>query len=118
MTKFQAINNFWNNFGIPAYDENTVPTNAVMPYITYEVSVGSINNPLVISASIWYRSNSWVAISDKAEEIVNGIDGKQLLYDDGSILLFAGNPKYTRTSGDNDTIRRIVLNITMEFIEI
>ena len=34
MTKANAIYNFWNSFGITAYEENTVPEDAIFPYIT------------------------------------------------------------------------------------
>ena len=35
MDKQQAIHGFWSSFGITAYDENSVPDDAELPYITY-----------------------------------------------------------------------------------
>ena len=69
MDKSQAIDNFWNRFGIPAYDENTVPQDAPLPRITYNVETDSLDNPVGMNASLWYRSRSWKDISKKAEEI-------------------------------------------------
>ena len=40
--KWQAIDRFWNSFGIPAYDESSVPQGATMPYITYHAEVASL----------------------------------------------------------------------------
>ena len=37
MDKAQALHSFWSGFGLTAYDENTVPDGAQLPYITYEV---------------------------------------------------------------------------------
>lgn len=37
MNKAQAIQAFWESFGVPAYEESTVPDDAVMPYITYSM---------------------------------------------------------------------------------
>ena len=36
MTKAAAIYQFWNSFGLTAYEENSVPTDATFPYITYQ----------------------------------------------------------------------------------
>ena len=69
MNKEQAIHTFWSGFGIPAYDEQTVPDDAVMPYITYRVVTDSIGNVCNLTGSIWYRSTSWKEVSDKAAEV-------------------------------------------------
>ena len=54
MDRAQAINSFWNSFGLRAYDENTVPQNAVLPYITYEVAIASFEDGDVpLTASVW-----------------------------------------------------------------
>ena len=36
MDNEQAYRAFWASFGLNAYDENTVPEDAELPYITYE----------------------------------------------------------------------------------
>ena len=41
MDKIQALDRFWNAFGIPAYDKNSVPDGAKPPYITYDVASDS-----------------------------------------------------------------------------
>ena len=61
MNKSQALQSFWESFGIPAYNEYTVPDNAEMPYITYSVSESNIGVPVSLTASIWYRMPSWEA---------------------------------------------------------
>ena len=43
MDKYQAINEFWNRFGVMAYDENTVPDDAELPYITYGVNIAALH---------------------------------------------------------------------------
>ena len=75
MDKWQALNTFWNRFDLVAYDENTVPDGAALPYITYMASTGEIDEPIYLTASIWYRSNSWTEVSQKADEISNYIGG-------------------------------------------
>ena len=116
MNREQAIQNFYSQF-LTAYDELSVPDGAVLPYITYPLSVGQIDDIITVNPSIWYEGKSWTNITQKASQIMDGIDGHYINYDDGAILLYAGTPKYQRVDSGADNIRRIVLNIQMEFLE-
>lgn len=118
MNKEQAIQQFWGSFGIGAYDENTVPDDAQLPYITYSVSIGELDKPVAVSASIWYRSKSWADISEKANDIERyiGYGGRLIYHDRGTIWVKRGIPFAQRMSDEDDSIRRIYLNIEMEFI--
>lgn len=119
MDREQALNNFWNSFGLSAYDENTVKDNALDDgaYITYSVSTGYFDEPTAISANIWYRSSSWKEITKKADEIGAeiGRGGKIVPFDGGSIWIKRGTPFAQRMEGDNDTVRRIYINIEAEY---
>ena len=119
MTKAAAIYQFWNSFGLTAYEENTVPTDAVFPYITYQLVTDSFDREIPLTASIWYRSESWTAINAKAEEISQKISrgGKIISCDGGAIWMKRGNP-FAQSMGDksDDLIKRKYLNITAEFL--
>lgn len=115
--KWNALQNFWSSFGLPAYDENIVPDNASMPYITYEASIGSFNEKITLLASVWYYSTSWAEISQKVNEIENYIGGGVgVKYNSGRMWVTKGFVFAQRMSepGSNLT-RRIVLNIEVEF---
>ena len=118
MTKEQAIHNFWSSFGVPAYDENTVPDDAVLPYITYEVSTDSFNNVVISSASVWDRGNSWTRVTNImnliSEEL--GIGGTTRKYDNGLMWVMKGTPFSRRIPDDNQEIRHISMNIETEFV--
>lgn len=119
MTKDEAIYSFYSGFGLPAYDENTVPEGSALPYITYQLSTSDFDNDVMLSASLWYRSTSWAAIQDKADEISNyiGRGGKIVPFDGGAIWLRRGSPFAQRMGEPSDSsVRRILLNITAEFI--
>ena len=119
MTKDEAIYSFYSGFSLPAYDENTVPEGSALPYITYSVSTDSIGNIVILSASLWYRSTSWVTIQDKADEIAAaiGYGGKIIKIDNGYLWLTKGSPFAQRMSEPSDKmVRRIVLNISAEFL--
>ena len=119
MTKAAAIYQFWNSFGLTAYEENTVPTDATFPYITYQLVTDSFYREVPVTASLWYRSESWTAINAKTEEISQKISrgGKIISCDDGAIWLKRGQP-FAQNMGDesDDLIKRKYLNITAEFL--
>ena len=119
MTKAAAIYQFWSGFGLTAYEENTVPTDAVFPYITYQLVTDSFDREVAVSASLWYRSESWTAINAKTEEISQKISrgGKIISCDGGAIWLKRGQP-FAQNMGDesDDLIKRKYINITAEFM--
>lgn len=120
MNKEQAIQKLWSSFGIPAYDEQTVPDNAKMPYITYQVSTDSIDQIVNLSASIWYRSSSWKDVSNKCDEIARYLAEQgfaKIELDNGYVWFVKGTPFAQRMSDpEDDMIRRIYLNVQAEFL--
>ena len=125
MTIEQAIHNFWSSFGLTAYDENSVPDNAKLPYLTYSVNIGDITSgPVTTQASLWYRSMSWKEITEKSEDIRNhlGIGGVMIEHDDGAIWIKRGNTFAQRSaagsseSEQDSSTRRVVLTVDIEFI--
>ena len=119
MTKAAAIYQFWSSFGLMAYEENTAPDDAAFPYITYQLVTDSFDYEIPLTASIWYRSESWTAINAKVEEISQKISrgGKIISCDGGAIWLKRGQP-FAQSMGDesDDLIKRKYLNITAEFM--
>lgn len=119
MDKSQAINTFWNSFGIPAYDEYTVPDGTSMPYITYEASLDAVGMDAPMTASLWYRSSSWEAISQKAEEISSRISYSYYIkaIDGGYMVIKRGNVFAQRLNDPDDPdVRRILISILVEFL--
>ena len=118
MDKAQAIHNFWSGFNIPAYDQNTVPKNAVMPYITYNVATNAMDRLTVLSASLWYYSTSWKDITNKADEIAQEIGYGYVLepLDNGYLMITQGTPFAQRMSDEDENIRRIYINLNAEFL--
>lgn len=119
MTKAAAIYQFWSGFGLTAYEENTVPTDADFPYITYQLVTDSFDREIPLTASLWYRSESWTEINAKTEEISHKISrgGKIIACDGGAIWLKRGQP-FAQNMGDesDNLIKRKYLNITAEFM--
>lgn len=122
MDKWQALNSFWNGFQLLAIDEQSAYDTTFDPpdqYITYEASADSFDYPIAIGADLWYRSMSWAAISQKAEEISNfiGRGGVMIPYDGGAIWITRGSPFSQRMSAETGyDMRRIHININAEFL--
>ena len=122
MDKAKAIHNFWSSFNLTAIDEasaydlkNDLPSN----YITYEVQTSNLGEPVALTASLWYRTTSWEDISKKADEIAAfiGYGGKVLDVAGGYMWVKLGTPFAQRMAVEqDDSIRRIYLNITVDFL--
>lgn len=118
MDKVQALHAFWNSFGIPAYDENSVPQTAVMPYITYTVATDSLGNAIPLSGNIWYRERTWKNITQKADEIARAVSEHgyySAKLDNGYMWLTGGSP-FAQRMTDTDPVKRIYINIMAEFL--
>ena len=121
MTKAAALHSFWASFGLTAYEENAVPADAAFPYITYELITDAFGGTVYLTASLWYRSSSWIDANAKAEEIGGyiGYGGRRLECDGGRIWIKRGAP-FSQNLGDpeDDLIRRKQLNITADYLTI
>lgn len=121
MTKEKVLYYVANGFKIPAYEENTVPTDATFPYITYQVVTDSFGSEVPITLSLWYRSTSWLEINEKAREIsvAVGRGGFIVPCDGGRIWIKRGTP-FAQNMGDesDDLIKRKLINITAEFLTV
>ena len=118
MDKWQALHSFWNSFGIPAYDESTVPENRGSFYITYNAVTDSLDRAVPMSASIWkVNTTSWSDISQKAEQISDALKTvKTIPLDIGYLYITRGQPFAQRMTDENDSVRRIYINIMAEYL--
>jgi hypothetical protein len=120
LDKAQALHSFWSDFGLTAYDENTVPDGAQLPYITYEVATNSFDDgDIALSANLWYFGRSWAEISQKTDEIAQkiGFGGYTIKTDTGYLWIKRRTPFAQRMSDENENIRRILLSISAEYID-
>ena len=123
MDNYQALQTFWDSFGIDAYDEQTLFDEGSMPaypHITYEAASGGYMNTSMLSASIWDKNTSWAWIKTKVEEIRQsiGYGGRQLAVDGGYIWVKL--PEISQfsapvDSGD-DSVKRIRMSIEVDFM--
>lgn len=118
MDKEQTLHQFWSSFGVEAYDENSVPDDAGLPRITYSVTVDGFGETVALTASVWARSTSWKGITEISHRIAQRLsDGGQTIpYDGGLMWVRKGTPFMQRMADSDDSIRRIYINIEVEYI--
>lgn len=118
MDKEQTLHSFWSSFGVNAYDPNTVPDDAPFPRITYEVITNEFGVPTSLNGSIWDRSTGWNTITTICNQIDSRLSqgGQTLRYDGGMMWIKKGSPFASRLGDPDDTIRRIVINIEVEYV--
>lgn len=116
--KWQTLHNFWSGFGIPAYDQASVPDDAVMPYITYTAVTAPFENTILISGDIWYNSTSWSAVSQKADDIGRELKGHKLMRVNTKefLMLVQGSPFAQRIYDTDDTVKRVHINVMGEYL--
>ena len=120
MTKAAALHSFFGGFGLTAYEENSVPDDAVFPYLTYSLTTDSFSGyPSTITISLWYRSTSWTAANAKCEEIsvAIGLGGQLIECDGGRIWIKRGQP-FANSMGDvnDELIKRKIIDVGADYL--
>lgn len=102
-----------------AYTVTSVPTDAVLPYMTYEWTVADITDgdvPIVVQ--IWERTTSELIPNKHAADFRKYIETNDTVtFTDGAIWLKPGNP-WCRSLKDEVSkfIKRRYMNVTLEFL--
>ena len=123
MDRWESQYQFWNQFGVPAYEANSVPDrdDLTYPYITYQAAAGGFDDLVSIEASIWDRNPSWLTVDILSDEIEHHIrTANPVRYDGGMYRVYIGDTTFAQNMGDpdDDLIKRKILNVTFEFMQI
>lgn len=111
----QALYSFYKSFGIPAYEEHSVPDKAALPYITYEVVNPDWQDDAVITANVWYSGTSFTPLFRKVDEIGEKIGGGLTIpTKTGYLYLYKGNPFSQVSDTGNDEVKVCYLMIGMQ----
>lgn len=120
MTKAAALHQFFSGFGVPAYAASSVPDDAVLPYLTYELVTNAWDGGEVgLTVNLWFHTESEAIPNAKAQELSEaiGLGGKILPCDGGYIWLKRGSPWCQSLSDETSpTIKRRYINVTAEYL--
>lgn len=119
MDKWEAQFAFWSGFGIPAYEENSVPTGEnrpAFPYLTYQAVDAPFNEDVPVTASIWTESYSWATADDAANGVMTALkNGGHVQNYTGGMIWVTIDTVQSMGDPENDKIKRKVLNCTLHF---
>lgn len=105
-----ALQKFFSGFGLPAYEENSVPDDAELPYITYEIAAGDWLDQTSISATVWYKGTSYIGLFKKIDEIEKKVDGGLSIQTvDGVVYLFKDTPFSQPINTTDDKVKAVTL---------
>lgn len=118
MTKAAAINEYFNKF-ITAYPSTAVPEDASYPYMTYEYATDDFDHPVSITVQAYFHTESEAIPNAFADELADDIGrgGVVIPYDGGAVWMTKGTPFVNSLSEQDNTFKRRIFNITLEFIE-
>lgn len=121
MTPEASIYQFLGGFGIPAYAATAVPSDAEMPYLTYDLVVGEWGTPEVnMPVNLWYRTSGESVLNAKVREIGRriGLGGVLLPCDGGALWVKKGSPwaQAVRVEGEDEFVKRRYVNINVEYL--
>ena len=121
MLKEQALYNFFSGFGVPAYEEHSVPTGddrPAYPYITYEMRTDLFGDCDTASTfSIWDNASTWSRLITLVNTISADIGrwGKVLKCNNGYILICRDIP-FAQADAEQDTsIKRELCSIKLRY---
>ena len=118
MNKYEALHKFYGSFGIPAYEEHSVPGDATFPYISYEsvTSVLSEQN-IALTCKLNFKTTSFLKINALTEKISAALrGGKKLVCDEGYIVLYNGTPFAQNVPSGDNGVKTKYINITADYI--
>lgn len=119
MTKGAALQSFFDSI-MTSYAASSVPENATLPYLTYELITSAWDGGEVgLTVNMWFRTTSEKepnAAVDKLSKAI-GLGGVFLHCDDGVIWLKRGSPWAQSLTDETDkTIKRRYINVTAEYL--
>lgn len=121
MTPEAAVYQFLSGFGIPAYAATSTPSDAEMPYITYDLVLGEwMATEVNVPVNVWYHTDSEAEPNAKVREIGAAIgEGGCTVPCDGGMLWFKkGSPwaQAVRVEGEDEKIKRRYVNVNVEYL--
>ena len=104
---------FYSSFGIPAYTEDSVPSDAQLPYITYTLPQSEVFSSVTHQVRVWYYGTSNAPVNAKADEILAAIgQGIKLRTVRGFVCIYPGSPLAQMQPAD-DTTRIVYINLEL-----
>ena len=108
----EALKTFFSGFGYTAYQEDTVPDDVSLPYITYSLSIPEWTKKATMYARVWDRSKSNNRVTEISDQIAAEIgEGVKLEHDAGYLMIWPETP-FAQIKADGD-FRYAYINLSI-----
>ena len=108
----KAMKDFFSGFGLPAYEEYSVPDDVELPYITYHLAEPEAFEKASTYAQVFFRTKSNTPVLEAADAIVQAIGiGKILKTEHGYVVLWTETPMVQIMVEDD--VRRAYINLSI-----
>ena len=108
----EALKTFFSNFGLPAYENGSVPEDVELPYIAYSIATPEWNEKASVYAQIWDRMRSNAGLLRKADQIARYIGtGLKIPFSGGYLVIWPETP-FAQIMHDGD-YRSAYLNLSI-----
>lgn len=108
----EALKTYYSGFGLPAYQEGSVPDDEPLPYISYSVSIPEWSEKASNFVRVWDRTKSNTGIIRKADQILQSIGlGKKIAFAGGYLMIWPETPN-VQIEVDGD-VRYAYINLSI-----
>lgn len=109
-----ALKTFFSGFGLPAFQEGTIPEGTQLPYITYSLSAPEWDQKASMYARVWDRTKSNTGIIRKADQITAAIGiRKRIKFDGGYLVIWPESP--TIQIQEDGDVRYAYINLSANY---
>lgn len=111
---YTALYTFFSGIG-NAYVEGNVPDSAVLPYLTYEISIPKWNDKTLIGVNCYSRSSGFSEVTTLAQSVLDAV-GTGVRLDLGSnsyIILYKGSPLLQEIVEEDFMIKHLYIILQM-----
>ena len=107
-----ALKTFLSGFEMPAFQEDSVPDDIQLPYITYSLSEPEWNQKASMIVQVWDRTKSNERIIRTADQITQAIGERCDLELDGGYLVIWPETPLIQTKVDGG-VRQALINLSI-----
>ncbi|MBR4266486.1 MAG: hypothetical protein IKQ46_10580 [Bacteroidales bacterium] len=111
-----ALYTFASSFTWPAYPEDSVPSSADLPYITYTLQEYDWDSMGMMQMRLWYKGADYATINAKIDDISNSVkNGYKVNTSSGAVCIYKGSPWCQYQPSDEVDLKIAYLNFNVHY---
>lgn len=98
----KALKTYFSSFGLPAYQQDSVPDDVDLPYITYPLKEPEWNQQTTFYVIVWYRSTGYQDLLTTVDAILADIGEGRIINLEGGYLVLYPDSTLVQEYNDED----------------